>query len=101
MADKELSSTTKLLYGFLNSFSNLWGHTTVDNGTLMSCLSTSERTIQRGIVQLEQKGYIKVTTSNGRRTISPLLTFKEPKKKKKQEEEKHWWDDYEVPWEEA
>lgn len=85
MTDKDLSSTTKLLYGFLNSFANQWGHTTIDNGTLMTCLSTSERTIQRGIVQLEEKGYIKIAIKNGRRTISPLLTFKEPKKKKDQD----------------
>lgn len=82
LTDKDLSSTTKLLYGFLNSFSNMYGHTAIDNGTLQSCLGTSERTIQRGIVQLEEKGYIKVVVNNGRRVITPLMTFKQPKKKK-------------------
>lgn len=85
MMDSELSSTTKLLYGFLNSFANLYGHTNIDNGTLMTCLATSERTVQRGIVQLESKGYIKVVVNNGRRTITPLMTFKPPKAKKKKE----------------
>ena len=83
MMDSELSSTTKLLYGFLNSFASLYGHTNIDNGTLMTCLATSERTVQRGIVQLESTGYIKVVVNNGRRTITPLMTFKPPKKKKK------------------
>lgn len=83
MTDNDLSSTNKLLYGFLNSYANVYGHTTIDNGTLMKCLGTSERTIQMGIKQLAEKGYIKVVVNNGRRTITPLMTFKAPKKKKK------------------
>lgn len=98
MTDKDLSSTNKLLYGFLNSFANQWGHTTVDNGTLMSCLGTSERTIQMGIKQLQEKGYISVIVTNGRRTISPLLTFKEPKTKAQRKQYEHSHDV--IEWEE-
>ena len=99
LVDTELKPSAKLLYCFLNSFSNKYGHTAIDNATLQKCLGTGERNIQLLIKELEAKGYIKVVVNNGRRVITPLMTFKQPKKRK--DDDFTSGDNNIIEWEEA
>lgn len=76
LEDITISASAKLLFGFINSYSNKYGYTTKSNKELAQKMATSTRTIQRYLNELEQNGYIKITLKNDNlRYIAPQYTF--------------------------
>lgn len=84
LEDTELSANSKVLFCFLNSFSNKWGYTIADNNTLSEKLGCSVRTLQRMLKELSDRKYIEIIQTPEKRKIVPILTIREPKVKKRQ-----------------
>ena len=57
--DEDLSTTEKLLYGFISQLANATGYCFASNKYLAELLNLSKSTISRGVNNLVKKGYLK------------------------------------------
>ena len=69
LLDEELSSTTKLLMGLINTLSMQEGSCYASNKYLSNLLKVSRRTITSCISSLKRKNYIKVENDPNMRKI--------------------------------
>ena len=69
LLDEELSSTTKLLMGLINTLSMQEGFCYASNRYLSNLLKVSKRTITSSITALRRKKYIKIDNEDNSRKI--------------------------------
>lgn len=65
--DHDLSDRAKLLYGLISCMSNAYGFAFAKNSTLQRYLGVEERSLQRTLKQLLDRGYIRIEDGGGGR----------------------------------
>ena len=65
--DTELPANAKLLYGEISALCNENGYCWATNGYFAELYGVDDRSIQRWLLQLQNGGYIKITTKTNRR----------------------------------
>ena len=85
--DKELTITSKYLYGLLNYYTYI-GNDTIENKELMEDLDCTEPTFRKALNQLKNKGYISIELINkNQRKITCLVLKSIILEKRKQQKE--------------
>ena len=73
LQDKELNHTQMILYGYIKNLSNKEWYCWAKNETLAEYLNVDNRTVQRHLNKLKDKGYIEIKIEKNNRDRIVIL----------------------------